>query len=262
MKSRKIAFDVRAAIPAAWDKMWAENLKRRREDVAYEKKHGRRPFDAARTYFLTAASIEREVREMADRAATATGMSWGVVRISGNLQRAVRDWLLRGPRGLQQHNFGRGHISGMRFRPRGEPLAPAEKATNAAHEKRAADRKAGKESRRHFSMRGYGSHPQCVVEQRRKKGHGHGLWRQSKARVTRDATEVTCPSCLKWIAANRVAIERAERTRTIAQLAEAYDPEKIYAGDVRHIVAEVLRENPEWTDVEIARCAAQRVLQP
>jgi hypothetical protein len=55
---KRIEFDRAAAIKAAWDLCWKDNLKQRKEDVAYEKKVGKKPFNSARTFYLTASDIE------------------------------------------------------------------------------------------------------------------------------------------------------------------------------------------------------------
>ena len=112
--------------------------------------------------------------------------SWGGrgagVRMPGGLQRAVRNWLLSNSR-LDRHNFGKGHISGMRFRPQGAPLAPAEIKTMQQKEK---DRVRTTPKPVHFRKLGG---LLCVV----RKPFSH----RSKARCTSDWNRVTCPRCQK-----------------------------------------------------------------
>lgn len=178
-------FDTKLAIVTAWKELWAKNLRTRK------KEKGRW---AAATYYLTAADVERQVRAYAW--ATLNGKSWSdaeyygqSVRISGNLKGKVRDFLLRNPE-ITGHNFGRGHISGMRFRPYGEPIGPVELETMAKKE-RAKDRPPVK----HFG-KSYSSRALCVTEAAKAKGRRIWGWRQSRAWVTSTAEEVTCPRCL------------------------------------------------------------------
>ena len=184
---RTFSFDRRAAMAAAWDLLWADNLKQR-------ERGGCRP---STTYYLTASDLEAQVRLFADE--TAAGEPWGTrgraygrgygsrIRFSGDLLGDCRDWLRRNPR-LTSHNFGRGHISGERYRPVGEPISEAERGTLAEKAKRASKPRPIhmhiKEGRRRFL---------CAPEPKAPR------WRQSRsqAHVTRDASRVTCPRCLK-----------------------------------------------------------------
>lgn len=186
-------FDTTKACQHVWDVLWANNLATR----AKEKSR------ANSTYYLTAADIVRGVRCVAY--ADLQGKPWptkyadvlwgdSYVRMSGDLQSTVRDWLFRNPK-LAYHNFGRGHISGARFRPVGELIGPSEVETIERKEK-AKDRPKVK----HFG-RGYGSSPFCVVEARKKKAQRIYGWRQSKAWVTTRKEEVTCPRCKNLLAA-------------------------------------------------------------
>lgn len=205
---KRFAFDTRLAIATAWDVLWASNLKQRKDDVAYEKKVGKRAFNAARTYYICAADVERLVRDFAED--TAHGRPWrttpgygGVgfggsgIRMPGGLSNAVRDWLLRGNGGkIVSHNFGRRHISGQRFRPVGEPLAPAEEDTMA---KKIKDRDPSRVILRHFA-KGYSDRLLCVKAKR------HSFSRhRSKARRTSKFEEVTCPRCKKLLDVQAVA---------------------------------------------------------
>jgi len=137
--TKRFSFDIKAAIPVAWDVIWASRLKQRKDDLAYEKKYGKKAFNWATSYYVCAADVERMVRDFAQD--TADGKPWRTtntgygdgygLRMPGNLNSMVRGWLLRGNGGqIVGHNFGRGHISGMRFRPVGEPMAEVEKVTS------------------------------------------------------------------------------------------------------------------------------------
>jgi hypothetical protein len=187
---KRFAFDIGKAIPEAWRVLWANNLKTRAEE-------GSSMYRPSSTYYLTASAVESQVRRFAE--ATAEGKSWseaGIaygrgyessIRFPRNLNGAVRDWLreevYQGR--LASHNFGRHHISGMRFRPAGEPISDAETTTMKAK----AARK-DKPRPRHF---GKNFRPTCV-----KPKNGFS-WRPSKARVTTDKAKVTCPRCLKLL---------------------------------------------------------------
>lgn len=171
-------FNVNEAIPAAWDFLWKSNLKERKN-----------AFRASRTYYLTASDVEDQVRAFADdqmqgKKWGASGRAYGrpmtMTRIRGvNLNGAVRRWLLNNT-SLESHNFGRGHISGMRFRPRGEPLAPQEQTTMERHTKRAS-------RPRPVHLR-KGGGPACVKRS--------GFGRPSRAFCTSDVSRVTCPRCI------------------------------------------------------------------
>lgn len=186
---KHFAFDMQKAIQTAWDMLWAANLKRRKENAQYKKKTGKRSFDEATTYYLCAADIVRTVRGFAQQ--TLDGKPWSLdgyaytVRVSGNLQGQVRDWLLHGNRGrIVGHNFGRGHISGMRFRPVGEPMAEAELETIVRKEKQ----------RDKPRLRHYGRRPLCTTKQRSPFSRpSRDVW------STLDKDEVTCPRCQKLL---------------------------------------------------------------
>lgn len=180
---RRFAFDVKAAIVAACDMIWADKQKQLAKGDSYR--------DSA--YYLTAADVEYQVRQFAEETAKgeawgthgiAFGRPWGRVRLSGNLQGAVRDYLLYSGK-FDSHNFGKSHISGARYRPRGAPLSPAEKTTM----EKKTNAKPYEERRSHFSKGGYSGRPACS-----KPSRG---WRPSKAKTTLDWTKVTCPRCLK-----------------------------------------------------------------
>jgi hypothetical protein len=191
---RRFAFSVAEAIPVAWKMIWDARLVAQKKETK-----GYRP---STNYYVTAADVENQVRELAS--ATAKGKPWSEaplawgrgydgIRISGNVQGAVRDWLFNEVRAgrLQSHNFGRGHVSGARFRPVGVPLHEAELKTFEMKEKRAAKVAAGLPSRpTHFSKSGYGGRPACSKPTACR-------WRSSKAWTSRKWERVTCPRCLK-----------------------------------------------------------------
>lgn len=198
MARRTFSFDRQAAIKAAWDLLWADNLRQREEDVAYEKKGGKKPFNSARTYYLTASDLENQVRQFADE--TARGEKWGThgraygrypsgIRFSGDLLGDCRDWLRRNPK-LTSHNFGRGHISGERYRPAGEPISEAEQGTLEEKARRA---KTPRPIHMHKKTGEFSSTYMCAPAPKGPR------WRQSRsqAHVTMDASRVTCPRCLK-----------------------------------------------------------------
>ena len=191
MTRRLLKFDVQAAIPEAWDFLWSDNLARRAKGEDYR----------GSTYHLTAADVENQVRQFAYEAAhgqkrgtRAWGRPCSLVRISGDLQGRVRSWLQgQVSRGvLVTHNFGRGHISGARFRPKGEPLSPAE-------EKTFQDKAARKDRPRpvHLARRS-GSGISCRPAP---KGFSYGRGGAQAMRST-NPERVTCPHCLKIIAAS------------------------------------------------------------
>lgn len=193
--SKKFAFNIHDAIPAAWDFLWKENLKRRKENEAYFKEYGREAYRSNDTYYLTASDIETQVRQWAYD--TSQGKPWSQergyggyshgVRLSGNLQDSVRNWLLRTMSGkIVGHNFGRGHISGMRFRPVGEPISGVEQETI---KKKAARRE--RPTPKHY--KGKHNRPLCI-ESRMK---GRFSFRSSKAWTTKRIEEVNCARCKK-----------------------------------------------------------------
>jgi hypothetical protein len=205
--AKRIPFDLNRALQLAWDLRWEGNMERRKEDAAYEKKVGKKPFDWAKTYYLTASDIERAVRDIAEM--LLAGKPWPkkhseleygyggsmAVRVQGGLHNAARRWLLRHPK-LTSHNFGRGHISGQRFRPVGEPLAEAEKETMAAHAKR---RDPNYVKPRHLRIES-GWRTLCLYA--RNEGKPRRYWGngRSQARTVTKREEVTCKQCLNLLA--------------------------------------------------------------
>jgi hypothetical protein len=198
--NKRQQFDVSKAIPAAWDKLWKERLARRASDWKGE------------TYYLTCADVEEQVRVFAQE--QLDGKAWGSSgqsmryygggpRISTGdrwhtLESLCRDWLLRN---MAYHNFSRGHISGARYRPHGEPLSPQEINTMAKHAKEDADRKAGKERVRHMRDGDRWGHALCVEERRRKTGNYYRCSHRSQVWTTDEREEVTCKQCLNLLKA-------------------------------------------------------------
>ncbi len=189
-------FNTRAAIEAAWTLLWANNLKERAKE---EKEHPDGDFGKwgrcwyTRTFYICAADVTAQVRSFAYE--TAKGLKWGTngvrgpdygIRLPGSVDGEVRRWLLATK---DHHNFGRGHISGMRFRPRGEPLGPSEEDTlkKQAQPKRPAPI--------HFSRNGYSGKPLCVAVSNRENNKRPG-WKPSKARTRKEWADVTCKRCL------------------------------------------------------------------
>ena len=182
----KVPFDIAKAIPAAWNLLWSDNICKRDEGRDFR----------GNTYYVTARDVELQVRQFA--AETVAGERWGTrgrawgspyvsVRIAGDLNNMVRQWLL-GNHNITGHNFGRGHISGMRFRPRGAPLGPSEIKT--------MKEKANPKPRPiHYNPNGYGF-PRCT--QARRSVYSRG-WRPT-ARVDNDQSKVTCKRCLNLLA--------------------------------------------------------------
>lgn len=182
---KRFAFDRQKAMTAAWDMLWAFNLKQREEG-------GYRP---STTYYLTASDLMYQVRRFAEE--TAEGKAWGStgraygggygsrVRLSGDLLSDCRSWLRRNPQ-LTSHNFGRRSCTGERYRPIGEPISEAERGTLEEKEKRAA-------TPRPIHKHVQGKTFLCAPV---KKGP---RWRptRSQAHVTMASERVTCPRCLK-----------------------------------------------------------------
>jgi hypothetical protein len=200
-----------ALIQEAWNFLWSDNLKRRK---AQERKGD--TWRIAETFYLTAADVDAQVRHFViedldgkKRGSTgrACGRPWRPLRAPG-LYNRVRDWLLRNP-ALTHHNFGRGHISGARFRPVGQPISPTEKETLRRHEVQDS-----KPRPRHYSKSGhYGSRPLCS------KPRSGWLARPSKAYTTSDREKVTCPRCKNLLAdlpAHKQEGSQAEFDRYIA----------------------------------------------
>jgi hypothetical protein len=188
-------FDTQRAIAEAWKLLWADNLKKRAEGQDFR----------GDTTYLTASDVVEQVRTFAQeqldgKAWGATGRCWGrayaTVRIStsgrGGLLGVVRSWLeLECRRGrLEIFTFGRGHISGARYRPAGEGVTETETTTMRAKQRR-------RETPRpiHYAVRGeWGLGRAVCLPPRRQFSYGR---RGMRPRVTNDRKEVTCPRCRK-----------------------------------------------------------------
>lgn len=183
-------FDLSLAISCAWELLWKANLKDRQEMVAGGHRYG-----LARTYFLTATDVERQVRQFAQE--QQDGQPWGTsgrsyghctsVRIktgtSMPLLDIVRRWLhsqyVAGK--LDRHNSGKGHISGMRYRPHGEPISEAEKRT-------AVEKSKPRKYLVHYAAHS-GAPMACRPNQKL------SLFSRGRRPVTKYAENVTCPRC-------------------------------------------------------------------
>ncbi len=194
----KQAFDIQKAIPAAWKLLWEDNLQKRRDGRDFR----------GNTHYLTATDVVEQVRSFAQE--QAEGKTWGSggrqwgrayaqVKIStggvpGGLLRLVREWLQRQARRgvLEEMDFGRGHISGARYRPAGETLTDGEQAT--------LKRKAvpWEERTVHFyhapEENASGRAGLLCQIGRKRRGHSWG-WRRQKSRTSDDPAKVTCKQC-------------------------------------------------------------------
>ena len=204
---QRMTFDVQAAIPKAWTFLWRANLARQQAGEDYR----------GQSTYLTASDVEAQVRQFAQeqfdgRAPGSTGPARGrrytVVRLTtgrpGGVFGLIRDWLLAEVRAgrLEIFKFGRGHISGARFRPAGQ-------GPNLAEEQ-SMDRKRARQGRPapvHASVSGrHGGRPLCTKERRR----GFS-WRPSRfVRTTAEPGEVTCARCRNRITEMPVHQEEEE----------------------------------------------------
>jgi hypothetical protein len=178
-------FNVDATCQEAWNYLWAYNLKKRKEGHDWK----------GDSYYLTATDIERQVRAFAYDDFTGqprgTHPYGGPIRIyhggRGSLLQVVRDWLhsqyCSGK--LERHNFGRGHISGMRYRPKGAPIGEREKVTIKRNSE-------PRKPRPHH----YGERGALLCRQGMKKRMSWGFNRHP-AWTTKNWKEVTCQRCLK-----------------------------------------------------------------
>lgn len=194
----RVQFDRQLAIATAFAAIFARKKAAREKDAAQQR------YGYADLFDVTATEVEREVRDYAY--ATLQGKPWGTchcyggVRMSGNLMSDCRDWLLLQVRQgkLEAHNYGRGHISGMRFRPKGEPMSPqAVKTIETKVERRANP----KPRLRHFIAEG----DRLMCQKRRP-------WRSRwRTNVADDPEKVTCPRCLKAMHSQEGAVAVQQR---------------------------------------------------
>ncbi len=214
MKSK---FDLETEIQKAWDFAWTYYCEESRYQVPEYDEEGlptgkltgevRISISPPRQAWLTATDLERRVRAAAQE--QLEGKPYGScgcdswrsgVRISTGsrltLLDVCRSWLLRRRTEgvLEAHNFGKGHISGMRFRPVGVSLTESEVKTKEKKERRAKG-----ETPVHFRTTNgnfFTSRPICVGP---RKSSGSRP-KRSSARLTTDREQVTCPRCLKLLA--------------------------------------------------------------
>lgn len=185
-------FDIKAALPQAWDLVWKDQVRQQQEGAEFSGKGA---------HYVTASDLESQVRRFANeqhegKAWGSTGRAWGReyagVRIrTGSritLLDVCRGWLQsqRNAGKLEEFNFGRGHISGARYRPAGIGLSDAEKQTMQRRENPTPYA----ERRVHA-----GGRPLCTW----KPGW---YYRGSRGRVrhTDKPGEVTCPACRNLLA--------------------------------------------------------------
>lgn len=109
-----------------------------------------------------------------------------------------RSFLLRHPK-LNRHNFGRGHVSGERFRTDDMPLSTAEQRTMAEKAKVKPVH-----LRRPTTWK-----PLCTATRQPKRSAFSADRGRPASNVTSDPAKVTCPRCLKLIAANGLALDTA-----------------------------------------------------
>jgi hypothetical protein len=199
-------FDLDTECRRAWPIAWKELC----EPTVYEYDDGEKRTFEPRQSWLTATDIERRIR--AHFAEQADGLEEGkrglddfcmkgTVTISTgsrySLMDCVRDWLADEVRAgrLTRHNFGRGHISGMRYRPVGMELTDAEKKTLEK-----ADKRAKGETPVHFSnSTSWLRKPLCVADRNVKRA-GYRQPKRSSARIVSEPAKVTCQRCLKRLA--------------------------------------------------------------
>lgn len=205
----KVKLNMEQEMKKAWDFCWAQRLKDRKEGYDY----------GGQSYYITATDLELRVRNAVQE--QIDGVKYGKYGVSGgatwrsgtristrpglSLLEQCRSWLRRQcARGiLEGHNFGRGHISGMRFRPVGEPLSPQEQKQ---FEKKAKPKLV------HFSDPEWKHWPNrslCSQKAREaRKVEGRRLVsrpaRRPTSQTTEKADEVTCPRCRKLLTASGV----------------------------------------------------------
>lgn len=193
-------FDLAKAIPAAWKLQWKQ-----KQEWAADPKMMR--YRSSMTQYLTARDIENQVRAFAEEQAQgkawgSSGASWcnvqGVrIRLGGRMRLldVVRRWLQREESAgrLASHNFGRGHISGARYRPANLPISDTEKKTMKRKEARR-----GQVRVVHFysAAREHGRAMLC-----RPPKPGYHRFSRNTPRCSKEKSEVTCPRCLKLLSA-------------------------------------------------------------
>lgn len=194
MARNSLAFDLQDELAAALDWIWAYKAERRAEMEAKGDTQDR--WYAEHTY-TTATELERRVRaalaEKADRKPYGScefrDFSHSGYRINGlngiPLLQHCRTFLLRS--GLERHNFGRGHVSGERFRAPGVEMPETEVNTLKAKEK----------VKPVHIKRESAYAPLCTAS---RKAKGFYRPRRPASNVTSDPTKVTCKQCLRLLA--------------------------------------------------------------
>lgn len=241
-ESKTITVDLKTIIPEVWTGLWKANLATRAKYIAAGQTDR---YWMRGLYYLTASDVEAGVRNYAlamlenDTFNYAEWKSkpWTSLRIStpgyrGGLNNAVRNWLLSEVRRgkLESHNFGRGHISGMRFRPKGEPVGPAEVAT--MEKKKEAKERDYKTNplpvHGRLTEHSYNATPLCQYEPNRHS------WRRNHRSPdsTLQLKAITCAACANLIAQPLNAKEEKQLEQFSKQRATSFikDPEdrKLY----------------------------------
>lgn len=222
MKTPTLRIDLRAEIAAAWDRCWKRNLRSRLKGHDY----------GGRSYYLTATDLERDMREEFKKRLNSYRF-----RIRGLNRRPlldhVRSWLSGqvSVGVLEADSRGRGHCSGMRFRPAGAPASPAEKKVDALPEAERDRRR----NVRHLSVAPapkYGDPPRlCFVAPKKKKRVSFAS-RRRRSYPTRDPGAVTCKKCLKLLARDFARVVVFGEPKPVLARVLARDP----AGAVRAAV--------------------------
>jgi hypothetical protein len=212
-------------IQDAIQRLWAGRIKEREERDAA----GRTDFRGEGGY-ITATDVEREVREhlqnMLDQPMSHSllvpSRSRGRLRITGlnghTLLGLCRDGLFALTRSGKWtcHNHGRGHISGMRFRPADEPLSTAEETSLSL----TREEKIRRKFLHHFAR----PDGKAVCGAGDRKRSPYADRRGWKPKPETDASKVTCKVCLKLLATGQVQ-DRAKELEVAQQVREEMEPE-------------------------------------
>lgn len=178
--------DLHSYMELAWRTCWDTVEKRKAEG------------DKWFSDYVTASDIEACVRWLIDRDQDQLGSdSWwgyqGCCRIRvvgghrgdmlGRCRKFMAGLLARGV--VEAHNFGRGHCSGVRFRPKGTGLNEKEKRTIE-----------NKTKEKPVHYRREGGKPLCTANRKpTARSYRHRNVFNPKIRVTNEAEKVTCPRC-------------------------------------------------------------------
>lgn len=198
-KQPQTAFDLKAAMTEALDWLWTYKAAERKKLEAKGDTSDR--WYAEHTY-TTATELERRVRSaLCERQNSAKVGAYGInggiysgFRIQGlggiSLLDHCRRFLLRS--GLERHNFGRGHVSGERFRAPGVEIPESERKTLEAKAK----------TKPVHLKRASAWAPLCTEGRKSQRGtfSRHRSHRPSTS-LTQEADKVTCPRCRKLMEA-------------------------------------------------------------